>query len=117
MTWTRAASTYRRRTLRGSGTRRRSCKRAWWDDSFRALMRFQVDRAHALFDEGAPLVDLVDGAARLDVALFTLGGRHILKAIERRSYDVLSGRPTLSKAARAWLAASTAVRLKLQRKI
>ena len=84
------------------------------DDSFRDLMRFQVDRARGLFDEGAGLVDLVDGPARLDIALFTLGGLHILKAIERQGYDVLSRRPTLSKFSRAWLVASTAARLKLR---
>ena len=87
------------------------------DDSFRDLMRFQVDRARALFDHGAELVDTVEGAVRLDIALFTLGGLHILKAIERRRYDVLSSRPTLSKIARAWLVARTAAGLKLKRKI
>ena len=87
------------------------------DDSFRDLMRFQVDRARTLFDHGAELVDTVEGAVRLDIALFTLGGLHILKAIERRRYDVLSSRPTLSKIARAWLVARTAAGLKLKRKI
>ncbi len=87
------------------------------DDSFRDLMRFQVDRARALFDQGAELVNTVEGAVRLDIALFTLGGLHILKAIERRNYDVLSSRPTLSKIARAWLVARTAAGLKLKRKI
>jgi squalene synthase HpnC len=87
------------------------------DEAFRDLMRFQVDRARALFDQGARLVDMVDGAARLDIALFTLGGLHILKAIERRGYDVLRSRPTLSKAAKARLLVSTAARLKLKRRI
>ena len=87
------------------------------DEAFRELMRFQVDRARALFDQGARLVDMVDGAARLDIALFTLGGLHILKAIERRGYDVLRSRPTLSKAAKARLLVSTAARLKLKRRI
>ena len=87
------------------------------DDSFRDLMRFQVDRARALFDQGAELVNTVEGAVRLDIALFTLGGLHILKAIERRRYDVLSSRPTLSKIVRAWLVARTAAGLKLKRKI
>ena len=85
------------------------------DDSFRALMRFQVDRARGLFRQGAELVDVVDGPARLDIALFTRGGLHILDAIERRNYDVLGSRPTLSKLSRAWLVASTAARLKLKR--
>ena len=83
------------------------------DDSFRGLMRFQVERARGLFEDSAGLVDMVDGPARLDIALFTKGGRHILNAIERRNYDVLGGRPTLSKFSRAWLVASTAAKLKL----
>ncbi len=87
------------------------------DDSFRELMRFQVDRARGLFDEGAGLVDRVEGVVRLDIALFTLGGQHILKAIERQGYDVLSRRPRLSKVSRAWLVASTAARMKLKRVI
>ena len=87
------------------------------DEAFRELMRFEVDRARALFNQGARLVDMVDGAARLDIALFTLGGLHILKAIERRGYDVLRSRPTLSKAAKARLLVSTAARLKLKRRI
>ncbi len=87
------------------------------DEAFRDLMRFQVDRARALFDQGARLVDMVDGAVRLDIALFTLGGLHILKAIERRGYDVLRSRPTLSKAAKVRLLVSTAARLKLKRRI
>ncbi len=87
------------------------------DEAFRDLMRFQVDRARALFDQGARLVDMVDGAARLDIALFTLGGLHILKAIERQGYDVLRSRPTLSKAVKARLLVSTAARLKLKRRI
>ena len=87
------------------------------DESFRDLMRFQVDRARDLFDRGAGLVDMVDGAARLDIALFTLGGLHILNAIERQGYDVLRRRPTLSKFARARLVLTTAARLKLGRRI
>ena len=87
------------------------------DESFRDLMRFQVDRARDLFDRGAGLVDMVDAAARLDIALFTLGGLHILNAIERQGYDVLRRRPTLSKFARARLVLTTAARLKLGRRI
>ena len=87
------------------------------DESFRDLMRFQVDRARDLFDRGAGLADMVDGAARLDIALFTLGGLHILNAIERQGYDVLRRRPTLSKFARARLVLTTAARLKLGRRI
>ena len=87
------------------------------DDAFRELMRFEVERARGLFAEGAALVDAVEGIVRLDIALFTEGGMHILNAIERQDYDVLSRRPTLSKLARTRLAAGTAIRMKLAGRI
>ena len=87
------------------------------DDAFRELMRFEVERARGLFREGAALVDAVDGIVRLDIALFTQGGLHILKAIERQGYDVLSRRPALSKLARTRLALATALSMKLKGRI
>ena len=83
------------------------------DQNFRDLMRFQVERTRELFGQGSELPARVKGAARLDIRLFTLGGLHILNAIERLEYDVLSTRPTLSKPARLrimlWAAARSAV--------
>ena len=87
------------------------------DDAFRELMHFEVERARGLFREGAALVDAVEGIVRLDIALFTEGGLHILNAIERQGYDVLSRRPALSKLARTRLAATTALRMKLRGRI
>ena len=87
------------------------------DDAFRELMRFEVERARGLFREGAALVDAVEGIVRLDIALFTEGGLHILNAIERQNFDVLSRRPSLSKLARTRLAVSTALRMKLRGRI
>ena len=74
---------------------------------FRRLLAFQVDRARALFREGAPLVETLQGAVKLDVALFTRGGLAILDAIEGRDYDVLSARPALSRTRKAGLFAAT----------
>ena len=82
-------------------------------DSFRSLMRFEVDRARGLFTRGLDLVDTLDGRFKLDVALFTKGGLSVLDAIERRDYDVLSGRPVVTRAAKIRLMASTALRLGL----
>ena len=87
------------------------------DEGFRQLMRFQVERTRDLFAQGARLVGMVDGAARFDITLFTLGGLHILNAIERQGYDVLGNRPTISKIAKTWLVASTAIRLKLRPRV
>jgi squalene synthase HpnC len=54
------------------------------------LMRFEVDRAERLLDEGAPLVGTLRGAARLAVAGYLAGGRAALAAIRKQRYDVLS---------------------------
>ncbi|MBI2856502.1 MAG: squalene synthase HpnC [Chloroflexi bacterium] len=96
------------------GVSQAQLKAASADDSFRELMRFEVDRARELFKEGAELVDRVDGIARLDITLFTKGGLYILDAIEGQGYDVLRRRPTLSKWAKTRLLLGTAAGLKLK---
>ena len=67
------------------------------DDRYRQLLRFEVDRTEKLFDEGEPLLDLLDGRIRQQVGLFSKGGRAVLDAIRRQNYDTLSRRPSLSK--------------------
>ena len=68
-------------------------------------MRFEVDRAAGLLDEGAPLVGTLRGAARLAVAGYLAGGRAALAAIRKQQYDVLS---TQSKPAKPRMAAELA---------
>ena len=82
-------------------------------ESFRSLMKFEVDRAHGLFTRGLGLVDTLDGRFKLDVALFTRGGLSVLDAIERRDYDVLSERPVVTRATKLRLMAGTAMKLGL----
>jgi phytoene/squalene synthetase len=67
-------------------------------------MRCEVDYARGLFEEGFPLIGLVSRDLALDLDLFSRGGLEILRAIERRDYDVLSARPAISKGAKALLA-------------
>ncbi len=71
--------------------------------AFRELMRFEVDRAEALFRQGEPLVDEVDRDLRVDLRLFTAGGRAVLRAIEKQRYDVLTRRPTISSQQKGWM--------------
>ena len=66
--------------------------------AFRALMQQQVAYARAMFLRGARLIGRVDKELAVDLDLFTRGGLEILRAIEARRYDVLSARPTISKA-------------------
>ncbi len=71
---------------------------------FRALMRFEVDYARSLFESGLPLIGRVNRDLALDLDLFSRGGLEILRAIERRDYDVLSARPAISKRTKLALA-------------
>ncbi len=66
----------------------------------RELLAFEVARARALLGEGAPLIDLLQGRARLAVAAFIAGGHAALDAIERAGYDVLGGAPRSGSARR-----------------
>ena len=77
--------------------------------AFRQLMRFEVDRAEAFFRQGEALIDQVERDLRLDLRLFTAGGRAILRAIERQEYDVLSRRPTTSNRQKLWMLAQALV--------
>jgi squalene synthase HpnC len=71
---------------------------------FRALLKEQVDWARQLFEEGLPLIGMVDRELALDLDLFSRGGLEILRAIEARDYDVLSARPAISKTTKIGLA-------------
>jgi phytoene/squalene synthetase len=71
---------------------------------FRALLHHEVDLTRGLFEEGLALIGMVRRDLALDLELFSLGGLEILRAIERRDYDVLSSRPTLSRSTKLRLA-------------
>jgi squalene synthase HpnC len=65
--------------------------------AFAELMRFEVDRTRALFDEGMALVPLMPRDVRGDIELFARGGLAILDKIEALGYDVWRTRPALAK--------------------
>jgi squalene synthase HpnC len=67
------------------------------DENFRRLIKFEVDRTQAMFDEGAKLLPLLAPRYRKQIALFGGGGQAILGAIRRQNYDTLTRRPRLSK--------------------
>ena len=64
---------------------------------FAALMKFEVERTHALFNEGLKLTDLVDRRVRLDIEMFNRGGLEVLRRIEQQGYDTLTTRPAVPK--------------------
>jgi len=71
---------------------------------FRALMHNEVDFARSLFEQGLALIGRVNRDLAVDLDLFSRGGLEILRAIEHRDYDVLSGRPAISKRTKLSLA-------------
>jgi squalene synthase HpnC len=85
------------------------------DASFKRLLKFECDRASALFGEGEKLLPLVRRDLRLDLELFSAGGKQVLKAIERRGYDVLSKRPEIGNVAKMRLMAKALIGLQLNR--
>jgi squalene synthase HpnC len=71
--------------------------------AFRELMRYEVDYARRIFEQGLPLVGMVDRELAIDLDLFSRGGLEILRAIEEQNYDVLTTRPAISKSRKAAL--------------
>jgi squalene synthase HpnC len=98
--------------MRRFGYSAEELRRGVVNDAFRALMRFETERARASFADGRALEGMVDRRARTDVRLFRLGGEAVLDAIEGADYDVLSSRPRTRKAKKAWMALSNGIRMK-----
>ncbi|MDD4912084.1 MAG: squalene synthase HpnC [Sideroxydans sp.] len=65
------------------------------DDAWRALMKFEVDRARALMLYGKPLGTILTGRIGLEMRMIIQGGLRILDKIEAANYDVFNKRPVL----------------------
>src|SRR6202051_4617265 len=83
--------------LRRFGVREESIGKAENSAAFRAMLKFEVQRAREWFAQGVPLVASVDRELSTDIELFTRGGQEILNAIEAQDYAVLGNRPSISK--------------------
>jgi squalene synthase HpnC len=77
--------------------------------AFRALMKFEVERARDWFRQGLPLIKQVDHELAIDLDLFSRGGMEILNAIEKQDYAVLANRPSISKPRKLALVARAAM--------
>jgi phytoene synthase len=60
-------------------------------------MAFQVERARALIQSGAPLARVVGGRFGFELRLVVQGGLRILEKIDRVRGDVFRHRPVLTK--------------------
>src|SRR5713101_1974334 len=68
-----------------------------FDARYVALMKDLIARTRALFAEGAPLAQKVDGRLRVDIEMFSRGGVAVLGAIEALGHDTLHHRPAISR--------------------
>jgi squalene synthase HpnC len=68
------------------------------DGAYRELLKFQVGRTQAIFDQGEALTRKLSGWLRLEIRLTWLGGTTILRKIEAQKYDTLTRRPKLGRA-------------------
>lgn len=67
-------------------------------DSFKRMMRFQVERTREMFNSGKPLCTSVRGRLGLELRSVWLGGMRVLDRIERNGYDVFTRRPVITSA-------------------
>jgi squalene synthase HpnC len=68
-----------------------------FDEHYRELIEFEVNRTEQMFARGDALAPLIDRKYRKQISLFGRGGRAILGAIRAQGYDTLSSRPSLSR--------------------
>src|SRR5262249_6953923 len=65
------------------------------DEPWRALMGFQVGRARAMLESGAPLGRALPGRIGLEIRATVEGGLRILEKLERAKCDMFRRRPVL----------------------
>ncbi|WP_374668951.1 presqualene diphosphate synthase HpnD [Ramlibacter sp.] len=75
-----------------------------YSDRFVALMRFQAQRAHALYDEALALLPAVDYRAQKPGLMMASIYRTLLREIEHEQFRVLNQRISLTPLRKLWLA-------------
>jgi phytoene synthase len=79
-------------------------------DKFEALMKFQADRAQAVYDEALALLPKEDRRAQRPGLMMAAIYRTVLDEIERDNFEVLNQRISLTPLRKLWLAWKTYVR-------
>ena len=75
-----------------------------YSERFTALMQFQAQRAHALYDQALALLPAVDRRAQKPGLMMASIYRTLLREIERDGFAVLHQRIRLTPARKLWLA-------------
>ena len=65
--------------------------------NIKALIKQNLDRTQALFDEGKKLIKYLSGRFKYEIKWTIAGGERILSKIRKNDFDVLNFRPKLSK--------------------
>ena len=65
------------------------------DDIWRALMKFEVDRARTMMLSGTPLGSILTGRIGLEMRMIIAGGLRILDKLAAADYDMFRHRPAL----------------------
>lgn len=78
-----------------------------YSDRFTALMKFQAERAHQLYDEALALLPEVDRAAQKPGLMMANIYRALLVEIERENFQVLHQRISLTPLRKLWIAMRT----------
>jgi phytoene synthase len=80
------------------------------NEKFEALMKFQADRAQAMYDEALALLPKEDRRAQRPGLMMAAIYRTVLDEIERDNFKVLNQRISLTPLRKLWLAWKTYVR-------
>jgi len=81
-----------------------------FDERYVRLMQDLIARTRALFAQGMPLSNAVQGRLSVDIEMFSRGGLAVLDAIEAMGYDTLHKRPAISKVKQADVLGRTLVK-------
>lgn len=83
-------------------------QRPWgYSDRFTALMSFQAQRAHRLFDEAFALLPPEDRSRQRPGLMMANIYRNLLREIEAQGFQVLHQRTSLTPLRKLWIAAQT----------
>ncbi len=68
-----------------------------FNPSMREYIKFNVNRAQDLMNQGKPLLNFLKGRLAIEIKWTILGGEEILKKIKKADFNVMTVRPTISK--------------------
>ena len=78
-----------------------------YSDRFEALMRFQAERAHTLYDQALALLPEADRVAQKPGLMMANIYRTLLREIEAQGFQVLHQRTSLTPLRKLWIATRT----------